>query len=158
MDYTIKNLRDVDDSAPEAGVDATQEMRFAQGDLDAVRTGVSLMAVKPGRRSAIAHRHDEAEEVYVIVAGSGRMKLDDDVIEVKAMDAIRVAPSVTRAFEAGPEGLEYLAVGQAHEGDGAVQPIEGFWPWLEPEQGEGDRSVGQTHSNSPCVAVSVNSC
>ena len=103
-------------------------MRFAQGDLDAVRTGVSFMAVKPGRRQAIAHRHDEAEEVYVILSGSGRIKLDDDIVEVGPMDAIRVAPTVTRALEGGPDGIEYLAVGQHHDGDGAVQPIEEFWP------------------------------
>ena len=116
--YTVKNLRDVRDAAPDAGVDATQVMRFAQGDLDAVRTGVSLMAVKPGRRQAIAHRHDEAEEVDVIVSGSGRIKLDDDIVEVGPMDAIRVAPTVTRALEGGPDGIEYLAVGQHHDGDG----------------------------------------
>jgi mannose-6-phosphate isomerase-like protein (cupin superfamily) len=103
-------------------------MRFAQGDLDAVQTGVSLMAVKPGLRQAIAHRHDEAEEVYVILSGSGRIKLDDDIVEVGPMDAIRVAPTVTRALEGGPEGIEYLAVGRHHHGDGAVQPIEEFWP------------------------------
>jgi mannose-6-phosphate isomerase-like protein (cupin superfamily) len=126
--YTVKNLRDVRDAAPDAGVDATQVMRFAQGDLDAVQTGVSLMAVKPGRRQVIAHRHDEAEEVYVILSGSGRIKLDDDIVEVGPMDAIRVAPTVTRALEGGPEGIEYLAVGRHHDGDGAVQPIEEFWP------------------------------
>src|SRR5215218_2635526 len=102
--YTIKNLRDVRDAAPDAGVDATQEMRFAQGDLNAERTGVSFMAVKPGRRQAIAHRHDEAEEVYVILSGSGRIKLDDDIVDVGPLDAIRIAPTVTRALEGGPAG------------------------------------------------------
>jgi|SRR5215203_2301305 mannose-6-phosphate isomerase-like protein (cupin superfamily) len=126
--YTIKNLRDVRDAAPDAGVDATQEMRFAQGDLNAERTGVSFMAVKPGRRQAIAHRHDEAEEVYVILSGSGRIKLDDDIVDVGPLDAIRIAPTVTRALEGGPEGIEYLVFGQHHDGDGAIEPIEEFWP------------------------------
>jgi mannose-6-phosphate isomerase-like protein (cupin superfamily) len=126
--YTFKNLRDVQDVAPDAGVDATQAMRFAQRDLNAVGTGISLMAVKPGRRQAFAHRHDEAEEIYVILAGSGRMKLDDDVVEVQPMDAIRITPSVTRALEGGPQGVEYLVVGPHHDGDGAVQAIEEFWP------------------------------
>jgi mannose-6-phosphate isomerase-like protein (cupin superfamily) len=126
--YTVKNLRHVQDAAPGAGVDATQEMRFAQRDLHAERTGVSFMAVKPGRRQAIAHRHDEAEEVYVILSGSGRMKLDDDIVDVAPLDAIRVAPTVTRALEGGPDGIEYLVCGQHHDGDGAVQAIEEFWP------------------------------
>ncbi len=126
--YTIKNLRDVEDAAPGAGVDATQEMRFAQEDLGAARTGISFMAVKPGRRSAVAHRHDEAEEVYVILSGSGRIKLDDDIVEVRPLDAIRFARPVTRALEGGRGGIEYLAFGAAHEADGAVLPIEEFWP------------------------------
>ena len=128
MNYTVKNLRDVQDAAPGAGVDATQEMRFAQRDLNAVRTGVGFMAVKPGRRQAIAHTHEEAEEVYVILSGTGRMKLDDDIVEVGPMDAIRIAPTVTRAVEGGPQGIEYLVFGQHHAGDGAIQPIEEFWP------------------------------
>jgi uncharacterized cupin superfamily protein len=128
VSYTVKHLPDVRDVAPDLGAAAAQEIRFAQGDLDAERTGVSLMAVKPGRRQLIAHRHDEAEEVYVIVSGSGRIKLDDDIVEVRPLDAIRIAPTVTRALEGGPDGLRYLAVGAHHAGDGAVQPIEEFWP------------------------------
>jgi mannose-6-phosphate isomerase-like protein (cupin superfamily) len=126
--YTLKNLRDVADVAPELGVAAAQEIRFAQRDLDAVHTGVSLMAVNPGRRQAIAHRHDEAEEVYVILSGSGRIKLDEDIVEVQPLDAIRIAPAVTRAFEGGPQGIEYVVFGPHHAGDGAIEPIEEFWP------------------------------
>jgi mannose-6-phosphate isomerase-like protein (cupin superfamily) len=126
--YTHKNLRDVPDAAPEAGVDTTQAMRFAQDELKAVRTGISLMAVKPGQRQAFAHVHDEAEEVYVFLAGSGRMKLDDDIVEVRPLDAIRIAPAVMRAVEGGPEGVEYLVVGAHHAGDGAIRAIDEFWP------------------------------
>jgi mannose-6-phosphate isomerase-like protein (cupin superfamily) len=71
------------------------------------------------------HRHDQAEEVYVVLSGSGRVKLDDDIEEIAAMDAIRVAPAVTRAFEAGPEGLQLLAFGPRRRGDGEV--IQGWW-------------------------------
>ena len=125
---TLVNLRDVEDSAPKLGVDAKQEIRFSQAALNAEKTGVSLMRVKPGQRQAIAHRHDEAEEVYVILSGSGRIKLDDEVLDVGPMDAIRLAPAVTRAIEGGPEGIEYLAVGPHREGDGEVFSIEEFWP------------------------------
>ncbi len=126
--HTLVNLRDVEDSAPKLGVDAKQEIRFSQAALNAERTGVSLMRVKPGQRQAIAHRHDEAEEVYVVVSGSGRIKIDDEVLDLKPMDAVRLAPAVTRAIEGGPDGVEYLAVGQHHDSDGAVFSIEDFWP------------------------------
>ena len=123
--YTIKNLHEVEDSAPRFGFGEMQEARFAQRDLDAERTGLSLHRVKPGRRQGFAHRHDEAEEVYVVLSGSGRMKVGDDVVDVRPLDAIRVAPSVVRAFEGGPEGLEVLAFGPHHEGDGEIVP--GAW-------------------------------
>jgi mannose-6-phosphate isomerase-like protein (cupin superfamily) len=82
--------------------------------------------VKPGCRQGFAHRHEAAEEVYVVVGGSGRIKLDDEIEEIRTLDAIRVAPKVARAFEAGPEGLELLAFGPRHEGDGEILR-EDFW-------------------------------
>ena len=94
-----------------------QEARFAHGDLNAEQIGISLQRVKPGKRHAFAHRHNEAEEIYVVVAGSGRVKLDDEVKEIGELDAIRVGPSVTRAFEAGDHGLELIALGTRLQGD-----------------------------------------
>ena len=82
--------------------------------------------MKPGKRQAFAHKHEKAEEIYVILSGSGRMKLDDEIRDVRALDAVRVAPRVTRAFEAGADGLELLAFGPHHEGDGELI-YEGFW-------------------------------
>jgi mannose-6-phosphate isomerase-like protein (cupin superfamily) len=102
-----------------------QEARFAKGDLDAEKTGVSHQRLKPGQRNPFGHRHEQAEEVYVVIGGSGRMKLDDEIIEVERLDAIRVSPEVIRAFEAGDEGIEVLAVGARHDGDGEVIP--GWW-------------------------------
>jgi mannose-6-phosphate isomerase-like protein (cupin superfamily) len=127
MSHTIKNLREVDDMAPKFGFDAVQEARFAWRDLDAEKTGLSLMRVKPGQRSAFAHRHDQAEEIYVILSGSGRIKLDDENIDVTQLDAIRIAPGVARALEGGPEGLEYIAFGPHHDGDGEILEDDGFW-------------------------------
>jgi mannose-6-phosphate isomerase-like protein (cupin superfamily) len=120
--YTLKKLTDVEDSAVKFGYSEVQEARFANDDLEAEDTGVSHLRVKPGKRQAFAHRHDEAEEVYVVLAGSGRLKLDDDIIDVEPLDAIRVAPGVTRAFEGGPEGIELIAFGARHEGDGELIP------------------------------------
>jgi mannose-6-phosphate isomerase-like protein (cupin superfamily) len=123
--YTHKKLSEVKDSAPGFGFEEHQEARFANSDLDAEQTGLSMHRVKPGKRQAFAHRHEEAEEVYVVIAGSGRVKLDDDVLELERLDAIRVAPGVIRAFEGGPEGIELLAFGPQHEGDGEL--IEDWW-------------------------------
>ncbi len=124
-DYAKKNLREVEDAAVKHGFSETQMARFAGADLGCERIGLALEGVKPGRRQAFGHRHEEDEEVYVVVSGSGRMKLDDEVIEVGQMDAIRVAPGVMRSFEAGDDGLEVLAFGTHHEGDGEIDP--GFW-------------------------------
>ncbi len=128
MSFTIKNLREVEDSAPKFGHDAVQEARFAHGDLEAETIGVAYHVVKAGCRQAFAHRHENAEEVYVVLAGSGRVKLDDEVLDIGPMDAIRVAPPVTRAFEAGPDGqLELLVFGPKHLGDGEIVPDPSFW-------------------------------
>ena len=123
--FTHKKLTDVKDSAPEFGVGDVQEARFAKKDLDAEKTGVSHQRLKPGQRNPFGHKHEDAEEVYVVIGGSGRMKLDDEIIEVERLDAIRVSPEVIRAFEAGDDGIEVLAVGARHDGDGEVIP--GWW-------------------------------
>lgn len=120
IDYTIKNLRDLEDVAAGAGLSENQEARFAYEELDLESTGVSLQLVKPGKRHAFAHRHKEAEEVYVVLLGTGRVKLDDEVVDLRPLDAIRVGPSITRAFEGGPEGLELLVFGPRHKGDAEI--------------------------------------
>lgn len=125
MSHTIISLDDVEDSAPKFGFEGVHEARFARGALEAERTGVSFFRVQPGQRQPFGHRHDDAEEVYVVIAGSGRVKLDDHIHEVKALDAIRVSPKTMRCFEAGPDGLQYLAMGQHHPGDGEI--VQGWW-------------------------------
>jgi mannose-6-phosphate isomerase-like protein (cupin superfamily) len=124
MDYTIKNLKEVEDMAASQGFGDVQEARFAHGDLNAEQTGFSLQRVKPGNRHPIAHRHKEMEEIYVVISGSGRVKLDDTVEEVGPLDAIRIGPSVTRGFEAGDEGLEYLVFSPRAKGDAEI--VEDF--------------------------------
>jgi len=123
--YTLKQLTDVEDSAVKFGMGEVQEARFCRGDLEAEDTGVSLYMLKPDKRQPFGHKHDEAEEVYVVMAGSGRMKLDDEILDIAKLDAVRVAPGVMRSFEAGSEGLQMLAFGPHHEGDGEL--IQGWW-------------------------------
>jgi mannose-6-phosphate isomerase-like protein (cupin superfamily) len=123
-DFTHRNLKQVHDSAPEFGFGEVAELRFAKDELDCERTGFTYHRVAPNTPPGFGHRHDEAEEVYVVIAGSGRMKLDDEIIEIGPLDAIRVAPQVARAFEAGPDGLELLAFGP-HHADG--EPVDDPW-------------------------------
>ncbi|HEX2160228.1 MAG TPA: cupin domain-containing protein [Thermoleophilaceae bacterium] len=127
MDYSIKNLRQVEDSAVKHGYSEMGEARFAHSALNAENTGLAYHVLRPNKRQAFAHRHDKAEEIYVVLSGSGRIKLDDDVVELETMDAVRLAPSVVRALEAGPDGLELLAFGPRHEADGEIVPAETFW-------------------------------
>lgn len=123
--YTIKNLRSVTDAAPQAGLSDVQEAHFANDELEASDTGFSFHAIKPDRRQAFGHRHEQAEEVYVVLRGSGRVKLDEEILDVGALDAVRVSPAVVRAFEAGLEGLDVLVFGPRHKGDGELLP--GWW-------------------------------
>ena len=123
--YTHLNLADVEDVAPANGFGHRWEARVARQPLDAEQTGVTHFRLRPGKRSPFVHRHGKAEEVYVVLAGSGRIKLDDDLADVRPLDAIRVAPEVARAFEAGPEGLEFIAFGPHHEADG--EAVDDGW-------------------------------
>ena len=125
MPFTHINLDEVDDAAERFGFREVQEARFCNEALGSEQTGFSLHRIKPGKRQGFAHRHREAEEVYVVLSGSGRVKLDDEIVDVAALDAVRVAPGVVRQFEAGPEGLELLAFGPRHDGDGELLP--GWW-------------------------------
>jgi len=125
-DYTMLNLREAEDHAPKFGVGESQEARFPYRELGASTTGFAFYRVKPGKRQAFAHKHENAEEIYVILSGSGRVKLGGDVREIGPLDAIRVGPKVIRQFEADVDGLELLAFGPRHEGDGEIIN-EGFW-------------------------------
>jgi mannose-6-phosphate isomerase-like protein (cupin superfamily) len=122
--YTLTNLREVKNQAAEHGI-TDQEARFPRNDLDVDALGIALIKVKPGKRQPFAHRHNEAEEVYVVLSGSGSIKLDDETVELTEMDAVRIDPDVTRGIEAGPDGIEFLAVGPRHEGDAEV--VQDFW-------------------------------
>lgn len=123
--YSHLNLADVEDAAPANGFGDRWQARVARQALDAEQTGVTHFRLLPGKRSPFVHRHARAEEVYVVLAGSGRIKLDDELADVRPLDAIRVAPEVARAFEAGPDGLEFIAFGPHHEADG--EPVDDGW-------------------------------
>jgi mannose-6-phosphate isomerase-like protein (cupin superfamily) len=123
-DFAVKNLMDIDDlfEGPEV------EARFSRKYIDSDELGVSLFKYAPNFVAKDGHHHKVQEEAYVVVAGSGRIRLDDEVVELRLWDVVRVAPAVVRGFEAGPEGLELIAVGgeKPEGGDGVRDP--GRWP------------------------------
>jgi quercetin dioxygenase-like cupin family protein len=123
--HTHINLEDVEDAAPGNGFGDRWEARVARTALGAEQTGVTHFRLRAGQRSPFSHRHRQAEEIYVILSGAGKVKLGDQVSEVHALDAIRVSPHVVRAFEAGPDGLEFLAFGPHHPGDGDL--VDDAW-------------------------------
>jgi mannose-6-phosphate isomerase-like protein (cupin superfamily) len=123
--HTRINLYEIEDAAVANGFEHRWEARVAREPLGARQTGLTHFRLRPGRRSPFSHRHRDAEEIYVILQGSGTVKLDDELIDVHPLDAIRVAPHVARAFEAGPDGLEFLATGPHHPGDG--EPVDDPW-------------------------------
>jgi quinol monooxygenase YgiN/quercetin dioxygenase-like cupin family protein len=125
--YTHVNLDDdVEDMAPRFGFGEQGEARFANRALGTVGTGVSHQRLRAGVRQAFGHRHQHAEEVVVVLAGGGQVKIDDEIRDVRPLDAIRFAPDSGRAFEAGPEGLELLVFSAKSPGDAVMDPA--FWP------------------------------
>ena len=127
-DFTIKNLkRDVDDAAPKFGMAPDVEARFANKEMEATRLGISYQRLAPSARMPFGHKHAAQEEVYVILDGSGRVKLDDEVRDVAQWDAVRVGPDTVRCFEAGPDGLALLAVGAPFGGANDAELIPGWW-------------------------------
>jgi mannose-6-phosphate isomerase-like protein (cupin superfamily) len=127
-DYTIKNLlTDVDDAAEQFGLAPDIEARFAREPLDSQKFGLSFQRLSPDTRFPYGHHHHEQEEVYVVVAGSGRVKLDDDVHELREWDAVRVGKDTVRSFEAGPDGLAFLAFGAPKTEAQDAEMIPGWW-------------------------------
>jgi quercetin dioxygenase-like cupin family protein len=124
--FATVNLLEVEDSVGDRAEGV--EGRFARKHLDSRDLGVSLFRYGAGVRSPIAHSHREQEEAYVVVAGSGRILLDDDVHDLRQWDVVRVAPEVVRAFEGGPDGLDIVAVGgpKPEDGDGVMGAAN--WP------------------------------
>jgi mannose-6-phosphate isomerase-like protein (cupin superfamily) len=127
-DFTIKNLQgDIEDSAPKFGMAPDLEAHFAREDIGAEHLGLSYQRLAPNVRGPFGHKHREQEEVYVVVDGGGRVKLDDEIRDVRQWDAVRVASGTIRCFEAGPDGLALIAVGAPFEGENDAEVIQDWW-------------------------------
>ena len=125
--HTKVNLKAVEGMAPRFGMSPGLEARYARLPLELEQSGLSYFRIAPDFRTPFGHRHSEQEEIYVVLSGSGRIKVDDEVVELTAWDAVRVAPAAMHTLEAGPEGLEYLAIGAPNTDNKDVEMEQNWW-------------------------------
>jgi uncharacterized cupin superfamily protein len=126
--YTLVNLKtDVEDQAPKFGFAPNLESRFARRALGLEKSGLSYYRVAPGYRLPFGHNHGEQEEVYLVVSGSARMKLDDEIVELRQWDALRVPGEITRGFEAGADGAEIVAFGAPNTENQDAEMVQDWW-------------------------------
>ena len=112
----MKNLkRDVENAAPKFGMPDELQARFARGALEGETLGLSHVTLAPNFRIPFGHRHEGQEEVYVVVKGSARIKVEDEIVDVGPWDAIRFDSDTMRNVEAGPDGVEYIAFGAGED-------------------------------------------
>jgi mannose-6-phosphate isomerase-like protein (cupin superfamily) len=134
--FTKVNLKeDVDDQAPNFGLSPNLEARMARVPLEMENAGVSYQRIAPNFRVPFGHNHKTQEEVYVVLSGSLRMKIEDEVHDLKQWDAVRVHKDTMRSFEGGPEGAEMLAIGAPSTGPGDAEVVQGWWADSESESG-----------------------
>jgi mannose-6-phosphate isomerase-like protein (cupin superfamily) len=126
MGYTKQNLREVENQSPKFGMPDALEARFARTPLDGQTLGLSLMTLAPSFRIPFGHKHEGQEEVYVVVRGSARIKVEDEIVELGEWDAIRLDKGTMRNVEAGPDGVEFLAFG-AGDDPQEVEMVPGWW-------------------------------
>jgi mannose-6-phosphate isomerase-like protein (cupin superfamily) len=127
-DYTLKNLKnDVEDSAVQYGISPALEARFAREPLELQNSGVSYLRLAPGERVPWGHTHKQQEEVYVVVGGSGRIKLDDEIVDLEQWDAVRISRDTMRDVEGGPDGIELILVGAPNAGAGDAELEQEWW-------------------------------
>jgi mannose-6-phosphate isomerase-like protein (cupin superfamily) len=126
--YTKRNLKDdVEDQAPKFGLGGKMEARMARVPLELEQSGISYLHLAPNFRLPFGHRQKTQEEIYLLVSGTARAKLEDEVVDLKPLDALRVHKDTMRSFEAGPEGAEMIAVGAPHTGPGDAEMVDGWW-------------------------------
>ena len=125
--YTTLNLKDVEDQAPNFGLSPDLEARMARVPLELEQFGLSYQRIAPNFRLPFAHKHKNQEEAYVVVSGSMRAKVGDDIVDLKQWDVLRVDKDTVRGFEAGPEGAEVIAVGAPNTGPGDAETMNDWW-------------------------------
>ncbi len=128
MKFSKINLREVEDSAAKFGHKNNHEARFVSKPLGLEKAGMSLQKLLPGKRSPFGHKHKIQEEILIVLSGSGRVKLDEEVIDLKPMDAVRIPPGVMQACAAGKEGMEFIILGAPKLEERDFEIDKGWWP------------------------------
>jgi mannose-6-phosphate isomerase-like protein (cupin superfamily) len=122
--YTVKNLKELENAAERFGIEGL-DTRFARRPLGLENFGFSLQSMTPNFRQPFGHSHAEQEEVYLVLRGGGRIKIDDDIVDLRQWDAIRVPAGTTRQLESGSDGMDLLAMGAPHAED--TEMLDGWW-------------------------------
>jgi mannose-6-phosphate isomerase-like protein (cupin superfamily) len=126
--YTVQNLNEVQNQGENFGINPDElQLRMAKDPLECQNAGISLLRLGPGYRIPYGHKHKTQEEIYVLVNGEARMKIEDEVVDMKPMTAVRVDPGTMRGFEAGPEGADFIAIGAPRTGPGDGDIVQGWW-------------------------------
>ena len=126
-DYTHLNLKDAEDQAPNFGLSPDLEFRMARVALGLENSGLSYLRVAPGFRMPFGHKHKNQEEIYVLLNGKARMKIEDEVKDLEPWDAVRVHKDTMRSIEAGDDGAEFVVVGAPNTGPGDADTVQGWW-------------------------------
>ena len=128
MSYTVQQLTEVENQGVKFGLDENDiQSRMAKDPLECEHCGISYIKLGPGWRLPFGHNHKTQEEVYVLVRGSARMKVEDDLIDLEPYTAVRVSPSTMRGYEGGPDGAELIVVGAPRTGAGDANVVPGWW-------------------------------
>lgn len=125
--HTVVNLKQVENMAPKFGLSPGLEARFARVPLELENSGISYFRIAPDFRAPFGHTHSEQEEIYLVVGGSARVKLDDEVLELGEWDAVRIPRGIMRGFEGGPQGAEILAFGAPSNENRDIETVPNWW-------------------------------
>jgi mannose-6-phosphate isomerase-like protein (cupin superfamily) len=125
--YTHLSVKDVEDQAPKFGLSPDLEFRMARVALELEHSGLSYLRLAPGFRMPFGHKHKNQEEIYVLVSGRARMKIEDEVRDLEPWDAVRVHKDTMRSIEAGDGAAEFLVVGAPNTGPGDAETVQGWW-------------------------------
>jgi mannose-6-phosphate isomerase-like protein (cupin superfamily) len=126
--YTVQNLKEVENQGERYGLDPDQlQLRMAKDPLECSNAGISYLRLGPGYRAPFGHKHKQQEEIYVLVSGSARMKIEDEIVEMQPLTAVRVDPGTTRGYEGGPDGADLIVIGAPKTGPGDADVEQGWW-------------------------------
>ena len=126
--YTVQNLNEVQNQGENFGINPDElQLRMAKDPLECQNAGISLLRLGPDYRAPFGHNHKTQEEIYVLVNGTARMKIEDEIVEMQPLTAVRVDSGTMRGYEAGSEGADLIVIGAPRTGPGDADVVQGWW-------------------------------